>query len=262
MTGNLSTIVSKIVTAAREAADDIDITSSNRNLTPERVAALKVLSKNIHEKANQAKANDPKAISFLCDVLDLDQFKREYDVARRDTHVSTCEAYQFHKQFLADRKQALFLGVIVGLLMFLALAPFDFTGMAPLLQKGMGAIFSGETFVYMTCALMLAWGISPFSKYIRKRIIEIYDSVVFGLAFLATISLSTGLAYVLFFDRDANITQTFKEIFSSLIVILVAFLITGPFARHVFRSLWKDDINKFVFAGLFWASAVLLAFMA
>lgn len=79
MTGNLPTIVSAIVTAARGAAADIEHASSEESLTPERASALKTLSDNLYAVAFQAEDNDPEAVRFLCDMLGLEKLLADYD---------------------------------------------------------------------------------------------------------------------------------------------------------------------------------------
>lgn len=79
MTGNLPTIVSAIVTAAREVAADIEYASTEENLTPERASALKALSDNFYATAFQAEDNDPEAVRFLCDMLGLNTLLADYD---------------------------------------------------------------------------------------------------------------------------------------------------------------------------------------
>lgn len=79
MTGNLPTIVAAIVTAARDAAADIEYASTEENLTPERASALKALSDNFYATAFQAEDNDPEAVSFLCDMLGMDKLLADYD---------------------------------------------------------------------------------------------------------------------------------------------------------------------------------------
>jgi hypothetical protein len=79
MTGNLPTIVSAIITAARDAAADLEYASTEENLTPERASALKALSNNFYATAFQAEDNDPEAVRFLCDMLGLDKLLADYD---------------------------------------------------------------------------------------------------------------------------------------------------------------------------------------
>ena len=79
MTGNLPTIVAVIVTAARDAAADIEYASTEENLTPERASALKALSDNFYATAFQAEDNDPEAVRFLCDMLGMDKLLADYD---------------------------------------------------------------------------------------------------------------------------------------------------------------------------------------
>lgn len=79
MTGNLPTIVSAIVTAARDAAADIEYASTEENLTPERANALKALSDIFYATAFQAEDNDPEAVRFLCDMLGLEKLLADYD---------------------------------------------------------------------------------------------------------------------------------------------------------------------------------------
>lgn len=79
MTGTLPTIVSAIVTAAREVAADIDYASTEENLTPERASALKALSDNFYATAFQAEENDPEAVRFVCDMLGLGKLLADYD---------------------------------------------------------------------------------------------------------------------------------------------------------------------------------------
>ena len=62
MTGNLPTIVAAIVTAARDAAADIEYASTEENLTPQRASALKALSDNFYATAFQAEDNDPEGV--------------------------------------------------------------------------------------------------------------------------------------------------------------------------------------------------------
>ena len=83
MTGNLPTIVAAIVTAARDAAADIEYASTEENLTTERASALKALSDNFYATAFQAEENDPEAVRFLCDMLGLDTFLADYDAECR-----------------------------------------------------------------------------------------------------------------------------------------------------------------------------------
>ena len=79
MTGNLPTIVAAIVTAARDAAADIEYASTEENLTPERASALKALSDNFYATAFQAEENDPEAVRFVCDMLGLKDLLADYD---------------------------------------------------------------------------------------------------------------------------------------------------------------------------------------
>lgn len=79
MTGTLPTIVAAIVTAARDAAADIEYASTEENLTPERASALKALSDNFYATAFQAEENDPEAVRFVCDMLGLDKLLADYD---------------------------------------------------------------------------------------------------------------------------------------------------------------------------------------
>ena len=72
-------IVSAIVMAARDAAADIEYTSTEENLTAERASALKALSDNFYATAFQAEDNDPEAVRFLCDMLGLDKLLTLYD---------------------------------------------------------------------------------------------------------------------------------------------------------------------------------------
>ena len=79
MTGSLPTIVTAIVTAARDVAADIEYASTEENLTPERASALKALSDNFYAIAFQAEENDPEAVRFVCDMLGLDKLLADYD---------------------------------------------------------------------------------------------------------------------------------------------------------------------------------------
>lgn len=79
MTGTLPTIVTAIVTAARDVAADIEYASTEENLTPERASALKALSDNFYATAFQAEENDPEAVRFVCDMLGLDKLLADYD---------------------------------------------------------------------------------------------------------------------------------------------------------------------------------------
>ena len=79
MTGTLPTIVTAIVTAARDAAADIDYASTEENLTPGRASALKALSDNFYAIAFQAEDNDPEAVRFVCDMLGLKDLLADYD---------------------------------------------------------------------------------------------------------------------------------------------------------------------------------------
>ena len=79
MTGNLPTTVAAIVTAARDAAADIEYASTDENLTPERASALKALSNNFYATAFQAEENDPEAVRFLCDMLGLEKLLATYE---------------------------------------------------------------------------------------------------------------------------------------------------------------------------------------
>ncbi|MFC3166932.1 hypothetical protein [Paracoccus fontiphilus] len=79
MTGTLPTIVTAIVTAARDVAADIEYASTEENLTPERASALKALSDNFYATAFQAEENDPDAARFVCDMLGLDKLLADYD---------------------------------------------------------------------------------------------------------------------------------------------------------------------------------------
>ena len=79
MTGTLPIIVAAIVTAARDAAADIEYASTDENLTPERASALKALSDNFYATAFQAEENDPEAVRFVCDMLGLDKLLADYD---------------------------------------------------------------------------------------------------------------------------------------------------------------------------------------
>ena len=79
MTGNLPTIVSAIVMAARDAAADIEYASTEESLSSERASALQALSNNFYATAFQAEDNDPEAVRFLCDMLGLDTLLADYD---------------------------------------------------------------------------------------------------------------------------------------------------------------------------------------
>lgn len=79
MTGTLPPIVTAIVTAARDAAADLEYASTDENLTPERANALKALSNNFYAVAFQAEENDPEAVRFLCDMLGLKDLLADYD---------------------------------------------------------------------------------------------------------------------------------------------------------------------------------------
>ena len=79
MTGNLPSIVTAIVTAARDAAADIEYASTEENLMPGRASALKALSNNFYATAFQAEENDPEAVRFVCDMLGLKDLLADYD---------------------------------------------------------------------------------------------------------------------------------------------------------------------------------------
>lgn len=79
MTGTLPSIVTAIVTAARDVAADIEYASTEENLTPERASALKALSDNFYATAFQAEENHPEAVRFVCDMLGLDKLLADYD---------------------------------------------------------------------------------------------------------------------------------------------------------------------------------------
>jgi len=79
MTGNLPTIVAAIITAARDAAADIEYASTEENLTAERARALKALADNLYATAFQAEENDPEAVRFLCDMLGLEKLLAAFD---------------------------------------------------------------------------------------------------------------------------------------------------------------------------------------
>ena len=83
MTGNLAMLISAIVMAARDAAADIEQTSAEPGITPERALALKSRADNLYAIAHQAEENDPEAVRLLCDMLGLDKLLAEYEAECR-----------------------------------------------------------------------------------------------------------------------------------------------------------------------------------
>lgn len=220
---------SKIVMTARNAAEDIENASTNGSLTTERASVLKALSKSLYGTAYKAERKDREAIRFLGDIMGFE--KENIYRAIIGNHV----------QYVKGVIHLVVAGLLVGTGNALwALLNYVATRDASAAEHGVNAVFGKSTQQYMLITTFFLLILVPLVPFLIKTLKVVYETIVFGLAFLFINAL-------IFLVAAEYANQVDGEFHSQLIDLLKTFVmmfISGLFIGPLIFSGFEADVEK------------------
>lgn len=125
------------------------------------------------------------------------------------------------------------------------------------MRKGWGSIFSFETLIFTIIAWIYAWGVCPYSETIRKAMLTLYESVLFGIVFFMSSILLLMVVQSLFVGRWLYIRQSFEGVGIGVMMVGIM-LFFGAYLSviHELVKIWWHRLIWFIstwaFAS-FWA---------
>lgn len=153
-----------------------------------------------------------------------------------------------HRAIVKRQWDSIEAGYVVGIVIFFPLALIEYgLGFGQPLSKGFGAIFSAETFIYLSIAGMYAGSVGAWWGPGWRATKTIHDAVFWGIPFLWAILL---LAYIGSGLANCDWRAGFPMLWESMVIMLIVMVVLMILTQIAYSQVKKTVANEYNIANI------------